>query len=253
MNHYRLISVVAAVVFFFISSAYAAEVPQNESCVVTMVQGTAHVYSKGSLAGRILKKGDMLKKNDVIKLAAKSRLEIRFPDGTIMRLAEKSSVKMNDLFYNNQTKGKKFYVDLSAGKLWATVKKLVTPDSSVAVQTSNAVAGVRGTVYRVNAEEDKSVLVKVYSGTVYVANPPKDDTGTPAVAVSKPTEVPGPREVPPPYHEVSLQEWTIIVKAMQQVSVSADGVASQAQDFDPKAELDDWVLWNLERDKELTL
>jgi hypothetical protein len=159
---------------------------------------------------------------------------------------------MKDVWYDKQTESKKVNVNLSIGKLWAKVKKLATPDSAVIVETSNAVAGVRGTTYRVNVEADTSALVKVYDGTVYVANPPKEAAGRSAVQVSKPTEVPGPREVPPPYREVSLEEWTVIVKAMQQVSISPQGVPTKPQDFDPKADADDWVKWNQERDKVTT-
>jgi hypothetical protein len=50
-------------------------------------------------------------------------------------------------------------------------------------------------------------------------------------------------------HEVTMEEWVVIVKAMQQISISSQGVASKPQDFDPKADADDWVKWNQERDK----
>ena len=183
-----------------------------------------------------------------MKVADKSRMEMRFPDGTVMRLAERSRLKMNELAFNKETQGKNVKVDLSVGKLWAKVKKLQHSDSAVEVTTSNAVAGVRGTVYRVNVDEDKSALVKVYDGEVYVANPPRDAT-KPIDKVTEPHEVAGPHAVPPPIHEVSMEEWTAIVKAMQQISISSQGVASKPQDFDPKADADDWVKWNQERDK----
>jgi hypothetical protein len=230
------------------SLVMAAESGGNDA-VVVVIQGTARIYSKGSTTGHPLNKGDALKKDDEVKVADKSRLEIRFPDGTVMRLSEKSRLKMSELSYNKQTDAKNVKVALSVGKVWANVKKLTTPDSTVEVKTSNAVAGVRGTVYRVNVDEDKSALVKVYDGTVYVANPPRDATGKPPVQVSQPTEVPGPHAVPPPVHEVSMVEWTVIVKAMQQISISPQGVASKPQDFDPRADADDWVKWNQERDK----
>jgi hypothetical protein len=120
------------------------------------------------------------------------------------------------------------------------------------VKTSNAVAGVRGMVYQVNVNEDKSALVKVYDGEVYVANPPRDSTQQ-IDNVTAPHPVAGTHEVPPPVHEVSMAEWTVIVKAMQQITISPQGVASEPQSIDPKVDADDWVKWNQERDKELTL
>ncbi len=240
--------VLSAVLLVFSKDTMAA---RTNEAVVTAVDGIATASTRGSAAGgRRLKKGDRLTRDEEVKVAEKSRIEIRFPDGTIMRLAEKSHLKMNEVKYDRQTDSKKVKVDLSLGKLWAKVKRLVTPDSSVEVTTTNAVDGVRGTVYRVNVAEDKSAVVKVYDGTVYVANPPKP-AGAQEGGVTAPHEVVGPHEVPPPYHEVSMEEWTAIVKAMQQISISPDGKPSKPEDFDPKADADDWVKWNQERDKQV--
>ncbi len=247
-KRYRVSVFLIAAVLMTIPCAVNADEPGGNEASVTMVQGTARAYGADSKTGRLLKKGDRLKKDHELKVAEKSRLEIRFPDGTIMRFAAKTHVRMNELAFNRKTDSKNVKVGLSVGKLWANVKKLTTSDSAVEVRTSNAVAGVRGTVYRVNVEEDKSALVKVYDGSVYVANPPRDSS-KPMGGATAPHEVAGPHEVPPPYHEVSMEEWTEIVKAMQQISISPQGVPSKPQDFDPKADADDWVKWNQERDK----
>jgi hypothetical protein len=240
------------VVFFIallcVSSTASAAESGGSDAVVVAIQGTARVYNKDATKGSSLKKGDSVKKDQAIRVATQSRIELRFPDGTVMRLSEKSRLKMSDLAFNKQTQGKTVKVDLAVGKLWANVKRLATPDSSVEVKTSNAVAGVRGTVYRVNVDEDQSALVKVYDGAVYVANPPRDTT-KPIDKVTEPHPVAGPHEVAPPMHEVSMEEWVVIVKAMQQISISSQGVASKPQDFDPQADADDWVNWNQERDK----
>ena len=119
---------------------------------------------------------------------------------------------MSEIQYDKKTENKNVKVNLGVGKLWANVKKLLTPDSSFEVKTSNAVAGVRGTVYRVNVEEDKSAMVKVYDGSVYVAGSPAASMVTPPVQVSAPVPVPGPHEVPPPVHQVTMEEWHVIVK-----------------------------------------
>jgi len=236
-------------VILFSSAVSAAEMQASTAgdVLATMVEGTAQVFTTGKPPVS-LKKGGRLKQNQEVSVGEKSRVELLFPDGTVMRLAEKSRLNLGKIAFDRKTEGKNVNVNLGSGKLWAKVKKLVTPDSSVEVRTTNAVAGVRGTVYRVNVNEDRSAMVKVYDGSVYVANPPIDSS-KPKDKITAPVPVPGPHEVAPPIHEVSLEEWHVIVKSFQQVSISPQGVASQPQDFDPKADADDWVTWNQELDK----
>ena len=246
---YGAMIVMITLLYSSVITASENPVAGNEA-VVTAIQGSAQVFTKDKRVGRSLKKGDRLKKEHEVRVGEKSRIEIRFPDGTVMRLSEKSRLAMNEVQFDSKTENKNVKVNLSGGKLWAKVKRLVTPDSSVEVKTVNAVAGVRGTVYRVNVEEDNSAMVKVYDGSVYVASPPRD-ASKPLDKVTAPHEVSGPTAVPPPYHEVSMEEWTAIVKAMQQITISPQGVPSKPEDFDPKADSDDWVKWNQERDKQV--
>lgn len=222
----------------------------DSAAVVTRLDGSAAVFAKGAKTGKPLKKNNKIMKGQKVKVGERSRLELKYPDGTVMRFAERSVIKMDDISYDSQTQNKKVRVDLYGGKLWANVKKLVTADSRVEVKTVNAVAGVRGTVYRVNVDEDNSAMVKVYDGSVNVTGVSKEQPKTPE-QVTAPFPVPGPHEVPPPYHEVSMEEWTVIVKAMQQISISPQGVASEPQDFTPQQDMDDWVKWNQERDQQL--
>ena len=247
--------IVAAVLMFSVlllsSPVCAAEMHASaEDVLITMLEGTAQAYTIGKQPPVSLKKGGRLKKNQEVRIGEKSRMELLFPDGTVMRLAENSRLNFAKIAFDRKTEGKNVDVKLGSGKLWAKVKKLLTPDSSVEVRTANAVAGVRGTVYRVNVNEDLSAMVKVYDGSVYVANSPID-TSKPKDKITAPVPVAGPHEVAPPVHEVSLKEWHVIVKSFQQVSISPQGVASQPQDFDPKADADDWVRWNQERDKDV--
>ncbi len=231
--------------------AVAAENPvSSNEALVTLLEGNAKAFTKEKTAGLTLKKGSRLKRGQEVKVGEKSRIEIRFPDGTVMRFGEKSVVRLNDVYYDKKSGGKSVKVGLTVGKLWANVKKLATADSKVEVRTTNAVAGVRGTVYRVNAEEDASAVIKVYEGSVDVAGVPRE-VPKPA-PVAGPTPVPGPHEVPPPYHEVTMEEWHVIVKSMQQISISPQGVASEPKDFTPQEDLDDWVKWNQERDKQVS-
>jgi hypothetical protein len=248
--------IINTAVFSLFAVLFAAAVQAGETqasagdVLATTVEGTVLVFSNGKQPPLLLKKGSRIKQNQEVRVAEKSRVELLFPDGTVMRLAEKSRLNLGKIAFDKKTEGKNVNVNLGSGKLWAKVKKLVTPDSSVEVRTTNAVAGVRGTVYRVNVNEDLSAIVKVYDGSVYVANPPSDRLST-AGKITAPVPVAGPHEIAPPVHEVSMEEWHVIVKSFQQVSISPQGVASQPQDFDPKADADDWVRWNQERDKDV--
>lgn len=236
-------------------SAAASAAETNASAgdvLVTVLEGTAQAFTTGKQQPVLLRKGSRIKKEQEIRVGEKSRVELLFPDGTFMRLSEKSRLNLRTIAFDKKTEEKHVSVSLGSGKLWARVKKLVTPDSSVEVRTTNAVAGVRGTVYRVNVNEDQSALVKVYDGSVYVANPPIDRS-KPAGKFTAPVPVAGPHEVSPPVHEVTLEEWHVIVKSFQQVSISSQGVASQPQDFDSRADADEWVNWNQERDKDVAL
>ncbi len=240
--------VIAAVLIAGISVSRGSA--DDSAAVVTRLDGSATVFARGAKIGKPLKKNNKITKGQEVKVGERSRLELKYPDGTVMRFAERSVIKMDDISYDSKTQNKKVRVDLGGGKLWANVKKLATSDSRVEVKTVNAVAGVRGTVYRVNVDEDNSAMVKVYDGSVNVTGVSKEQPKTPG-QVTAPVPVPGPHEVPPPYHEVSMEEWTVIVKAMQQISISPQGVASEPQDFTPQQDMDDWVKWNQERDKQL--
>ncbi len=219
----------------------------DDAAVVTRLDGQATVYAKGQKTGASLHQNDRLMKGQEVRVGERSRVELRFPDGTVMRFAERSTVRMDDILFDPKTQEKKVRVDLTGGKLWANVKKLITSDSRVEVKTVNAVAGVRGTVYRVNVDEDNSAMVRVYDGSVYVAGKQQGTAQQPA-PTGPPVPVEGPQEVPPPYHEVTMEEWQVIVKSFQQVTISPKGVASEPQDFDPRQDMDEWVRWNQERD-----
>lgn len=224
------------------SSAGAAE---QTNARVTLLEGSARVFSAERPKSAPLKKGDHLTKGEEVKVGERSRLEIRFPEGSVMRLSENTAVTIGDVLYRNKNGDKTISISLAIGRIWAKVRRFATANSRVEVRTSNAVAGVRGTVYRVNAEEDRSAVIRVYDGTVAVEGIPR---GRSDRLPSPPVEVPGPHVVPPPYHEVTREEWHVIVGSFQQVTVTPDGRPSEPSDFNPGDDRDEWVRWNQKHD-----
>lgn len=215
--------------------------------LVTYLTGKATCLPKGETTWRPLAQGSRVQGGTQIKTMKDSRIEVRLPDGSYIRFAEDTTFEIQDLSYERERVGIIFKVRVFIGKTWANVRKLFSKRSRFEVASRTSVAGVRGTIYRMNVEEDETTVVKVYKGEIYVIPPPKE--------VPKPYhEVEGPKEVPKPYaevpgpREVTLQEWEYIVKSMQEITIRPDGQALKPVKFDPIKDLDEWVKWNKERD-----
>jgi len=177
-------------------------------------------------------------------------LELQLPDRSIIRFDEESQVCLVRAEYNSVEAKRNVRLSLTLGKTWANIQEVFGSNTTtVQVETENAVAGVRGTVFRMNVAADKSAIVRVYSGSVEVSKPHRKPG--PGEVGSQIQRMPGPQRVPGP-HRVTVEEWVHIVEAMQQITVSPEGIPSKPRTFTIDEDMDDWVRWNLERDRLLT-
>lgn len=245
------------ILFFIVTTPHVVECKSvsvglgKGAAKITFLKGSAFLVKKDLQKIRPLAKGDLLKKGNRVKTEKAARLELKLPDGSYIRFDENTSFKLDALKFNKQKKQRNVRVNMALGKTWAKVSKFRKGKGRFAITTKTAVAGVRGTVYRMNVYADNSAVVKVYWGEILVEKRKALEEGSPIPKqFDKPKKVLGPQPIAGP-RPVSLKEWTYIVKALQQINIRSDGTATKPFRFDIAADLNDWVRWNQERDQAL--
>jgi hypothetical protein len=215
---------------------------------VNQLEGTAQVLRSGKTTWRSLKVRDTLRGGDEVKTGYRTKVELIMPDYSAVRFADNSHFKILQLQAGDETTPRNVKVHMTIGRGWANLSRSVVKKGHFGLSCENAVAGVRGTIYRMNVEEDKSALVRVYDGQVSVSGGGMDEEKKPIIG--PPQKVSGPKPIPGP-KKVSMEEWVFIIKAMQQIQIGADGKADKPRDFNEQEDRDDWVDWNKSQDNEL--
>ncbi len=217
------------------------------NAVVTALTGKA-LLTRAGVAQRVkLAPGVRLSAGDQITTGTGARLELKLPDGSFLRFDERTTFKLVSLVGSQKSRKRNISISLVVGKTWARVAKLFGKSrSGFAISTRTAVAGVRGTTFRMNVNEDNSAVLKVYGGEVEVKKKTEEAADAQAAppVFTKPVPIKGP-------HPVSMEEWVYIVKSLQQINISSDGIATKPFRFDIKADLNEWVKWNQMRDSEV--
>jgi len=207
---------------------------------VSLLEGTAQVR-RGPGTTQDLRQGSRVQQGDLVETGDDARLELRLPDASALRLGPRARLALAAAHFEQGPARRQLSVKLFFGKVWAKVTSVAGGDQRFQIETENAVAGVRGTAFRVDAHEDRSVLVRVYSGTVAVRrNAPS----------SAPPEDGGRREVPGP-EEVTRGAWEKLVGRQMQILIAADGTPGVPAPFSEADEAgDDWSAWNRKRDEQ---
>ncbi|RJO68637.1 MAG: hypothetical protein C4523_07055 [Myxococcales bacterium] len=205
---------------------------------VSLLEGQAQARQGATGDWKPVAQGDAFSAEWVVRTEKGSRLELKLPDGSVLRVAPDSRIQLKSLLATGEKDKPGMSFKVEAGKIWANVSKALGSDRKFEVATDSAVAGVRGTVFRVDVLEDAATIVRVYAGAVAVTNAP--------IFERKPepkgdrVQVPGPREVTKKEFE------ELVAKAMQEVRVSADGKLTMSAFT--AGDQDDWVRWNQTRD-----
>ena len=214
---------------------------------VTVLEGTATRTNGGQTLA--LQVGSEIELNDTIDVGAGSNLKLTLTDESVLMLSERSQLIIDEATFEGQDR-KGFGARLEFGKLWARVKKaLGGSDTKFEVQTPRAVAGVRGTIFRVDygntakalmPAQKLRMIVRVVEGRVVVTQPilkvvkARNSGQNPKQGERK--QVAGPQEISP-------EEWEkrfIELQANQQVTVDSELKPAKAEALDKNAMKDEF-------------
>lgn len=172
-------------------------------------QSGANATRKGSDGKEAtLKSGDAIQVGDTISTGKGTRIKIQLNDESVIALDERSSLHIDEASFAGQTS---FSATLSVGRFWTKVKKFVAGgDAKFEVKTDRAVAGVRGTIFRIDAvtvaksTKKAPTTVWVREGKVAVDATVKPSTAASTCGAKKPT---GPRKQVPGPQQISKDDW----------------------------------------------
>jgi hypothetical protein len=222
----------------------------KEGASVSRLDGSAEVLPHQQKKWRTVKVKDVLRAGDEVRTGPESRMELTLADLSSVRFADHTRFKIVELKTDEFSDQRNVKVHMALGRSWANLSKVAGKQKGgFELSCENAVAGVRGTVYRMNVNEDKSALVRVYDGEVFVKGGGERITDAPK-PMGAPAKVAGPKKVEGP-KRVSMAEWTFIVRSMQQILIKSSGIAEAPRDFTAAEDKDPWVDWNKERDKSI--
>ncbi len=213
---------------------------QPKTAQVSALEGKAQ-KARDRARATPLSVGTGVAQGDQILTQDDSRLELKFSDGSVLRMGPKAKMHLTEAHFGGGPARRKLTAKLFFGNLWAKVTSVIQGEQKFQVETENAVAGVRGTTFRVDAHADKSVLVRVYAGAVAVAK------NVPVSAVGKKGE---PRHEVAGPEEVSRERWEKIVGEQMEIVIAADGTPGEPRQVAEDADKDDaWAKWNQGRDE----
>jgi hypothetical protein len=205
---------------------------------VAALEGTAVRMPKGGLE-QPLAVGNPLELEDTVRTAKASSVKLILTDGTALALGPDSELVLEVAEFAGQERGA-FSARLVLGQFWAKVKKVAAGSTSrFEVKAGRAVAGVRGTIFRMDATplvagsrppKIRETLVRVLEGKVGV-----DAEVRKAKGKTAPGPAPGPRHEVPGPTEVTAEEWEkrfVELQAKQQVSIG--DTYFRTGTFDPK-------------------
>lgn len=141
----------------------------KQSAILTQIKGKVQIQSKFFSHNQWMDawRYILLYPEDKLKTSSSSKAEIKFDDGSIVRLGDNTYLEIQKMVKDNEG-SRENILKQTAGKIWVMIKKLTKGKRKFEVITPTAVAGVRSTGFMVEIEMSLATKVLVFKGSVGV-------------------------------------------------------------------------------------
>lgn len=152
------------------------------------LEGTVEVKRRsGNWQTLVLK--EAVHASDVVRTGPASSAELRWRDGTRIRLGPETTLTVKKFAQNAVSHSQVSLFDLTIGKVWVRVVQALKPASRFEIETPTTVAAIRGTVFSVNVDGDGNSAVSVFEGKVHVRDSRGKELDVDAGRVAEVTKV----------------------------------------------------------------
>ncbi|MEK7192837.1 MAG: FecR family protein, partial [Patescibacteria group bacterium] len=146
---------------FFVFNKKPALAPaptfKEKSRVEVITSGVSVVGSDG--ISRNVLSGDEISVPATLTTDSTGKASIYLPDGSVARLDSSSSLIVDEASYDSKSGTLRVSLVLTLGRVWSKIIDLATPESRWKVETSYAIATVRGTAFGMGTDAKSSWVV----------------------------------------------------------------------------------------------
>jgi hypothetical protein len=218
-------TLVLAALFAVMLAASAASAAAEPIGAITLLSGKV-TLTRGTFAPAKVSLNEKVYQADLLETAPGARARITFSDGSVMSMAEKSRLRLDEYVYSPQDGNRSAVASLLNGKVKCLVAKLSGTRNRFDVSTPTAIIGTRGTIFVVIFDA-QTQITQVYclENAVQVQN-----VNIPGVTVTV-TEnlgtVFGPNQTPPTPQPITQQQLEQILQQLSTRSTQGTGGTTQ--------------------------
>jgi len=237
-----LVLLMISAMFFSFSARADLEIGlRNDEAVITRLIGPVFRINEDLLITEDLIKGVRLHPGDRIRTDTGGRIELTFPDQSLIRLDEHTMLEITMISVDQEFSRRNIGIRLLIGKTWANVKSIPNGTGTLSIASRTTVADSRGAVFRMDVLENDVVIVKTYEDTVRLEFSPPPNAPDSKTTAGTPGN--------PIFRQGNHEKRNQILQSGNMLIARSAGVVTRPFRFPLKVDICEWVLWNQEHDR----